>query len=277
MPEDRSILTRAVGAADRVQAYGPAPHQVVELRFAADGGARERSAGGTAQARPLVLLVHGGFWRPEYDRAHLRPLAEALAAGGWTTALIEYARDPGRPDQTVGDIELALRRVPALANGHGGRVIAVGHSAGGQLVLWAAADRALTAPATGPGPASATSRVPSTDGHPTPSAVLALGAVADLGLADRLNLDEGAVRAFIGADPATRPDLDPRRLPPQVPVTLIHGSDDAIVPPTLSESYADAYPGVRLVSVEGAGHYALIDPAHRSFAALLAELKRLAV
>ena len=30
-----------------------------------------------------LLLIHGGYWRPEYDRGHLRPLAAYLASLGW--------------------------------------------------------------------------------------------------------------------------------------------------------------------------------------------------
>ena len=267
MPEDRSILTRAAGPADHQLSYGLAPQQIVEFRFAAGP-----DAGAGAPVGPLILLVHGGFWRPEYDRVHLRPAAEALAAAGWTTALIEYVRVPGKPDETVRDVGLALCEVPALTDRYDGRVIVLGHSAGAYLALLAA---------SGPGqpparPVQAAVSEPAT-AHPAAklSAVVALGAVADLRLADELNLDEGAVRAFIGADPVTRPDLDPRRLLPRVPVTLVHGTDDAIVPPALAQSYARVHPGVRLVSVEGAGHYALIDPASAAWDTVLAELERL--
>jgi len=274
MPEDRSILTRAAGPADRVLSYGPAPWQLVEFRFAAGRTALANAPGQppltSAPGRPLLVLVHGGFWRPQYDRAHLRPMAEALAAAGWTTALVEYDRVPGEPDRTVGDIALALRRVPALTDRHDGRVVVLGHSAGGQLALWAAAqaDAGLRAGAQ-TDPALSGARA-----DPGLSAVVALGAVADLRLADELGLDEGAVRAFLGADAATRPDLDPRLSPPRVPITLIHGRDDAIVPPSLAQSYVRAHPDARLVTVEGAGHYALIDPARVAWCTVLAELER---
>ena len=39
-----------------------------------------------------VALVHGGFWREQYDRAHQSPLAEALARDGFTIASLEYPR-----------------------------------------------------------------------------------------------------------------------------------------------------------------------------------------
>ena len=41
---------------------------------------------------PLVVLLHGGFWRTEYDRTHLRALAGAVAADGFAVATPEYRR-----------------------------------------------------------------------------------------------------------------------------------------------------------------------------------------
>lgn len=35
---------------------------------------------------PLVVLLHGGFWKQVYDRRHTRPLAGALAAEGHVVA-----------------------------------------------------------------------------------------------------------------------------------------------------------------------------------------------
>src|SRR5580658_4296430 len=82
VPEDESVLTRSARAPDRVIAYGADPAQNLEIR----GG------GADAGQRPLIVIIHGGFWRPDIDRAHLRPIADAIAAAGWTVALPEYAR-----------------------------------------------------------------------------------------------------------------------------------------------------------------------------------------
>src|SRR5580692_8095855 len=84
MAEDESVLSRSAGPADRILAYGEDPDQNIEIR---DGRA-------DAAQRPLVMLIHGGFWRPDIDRRHLRPMADAIAAAGWTVALPEYARAP---------------------------------------------------------------------------------------------------------------------------------------------------------------------------------------
>ena len=52
------------------------------------------------EARGVVVVIHGGFWRPAYDRAHLRPLATALREEGRTVVSVEYRRVPGDPDHS---------------------------------------------------------------------------------------------------------------------------------------------------------------------------------
>jgi acetyl esterase/lipase len=240
--EDRSVLNRPARPADRVATYGTAG-QIAEIR---DGGVR-------AAERPLVIVIHGGFWRPSYDRAHARPMAEAVAAAGWTVALIEYARIPGRPDITLNDVSTALRRTPSLALPHDSRVVLIGHSAGGHLALWGAA-------------AGVNEAI---------SAVIALAPVADLQLAQDLNLDEGAVVSFIGRGASTRPDIDPRRMrAPTADTTIIHGTEDSIVPLAVAESYVAAHPTVRLVRCNGAGHFSLIDPLSAAWPVVLEALQR---
>jgi acetyl esterase/lipase len=242
MAEDRSVLSRPAPPPDSVLRYGDHPDQVVDL-WAGD----DRAAG-----RPLVVLVHGGFWRPEYDRTHLRPLAAGIHDAGWSVASIEYRREPGRPDVTVDDVRTALAWLPREAVDHDGTKLLVGHSAGGHLVLWAAASSEL-------------------------QGVVALAPVADLVLAEKLHLDEGAVADFLGGAAETRPDLDPVRLDkPDTPVTVIHGKEDTVVPIELAEAYAAAHPSSRLVVVPGAGHFELIDPLSPVWPLVAAELSRCA-
>ena len=242
-PEDRSVLTLPALPPDRELRYGDHPDAVVDVRLGGPGAAQ----------RPLVVFVHGGFWRPAYDRVHVRPLTAALADAGWTTAAIEYRRVPGRPDDTVDDVAAAIRFLadaPELAGTCDGRLVLAGHSAGGHLVLQAAAD-----PRT-----------------PPLAGVVALAPVADLRLAEELALDGDAVRAFLGGPARERPDLDPVRQPaPATRVTVVHGTDDAIVPLAVGRSYAAAHPAAALVEVEG-GHFAVIDPRSAAWPDLLAAL-----
>lgn len=242
--EDRSILARGATPPDEVVAYGGQAEQVADVRH---GGAR-------ASRRPLVVLIHGGFWRPSYDRAHTGPMAEALARAGWTVAAIEYRRIPQRPDPTTNDVALALEALPAKIAQHDGRVLVMGHSAGGHLALWAASVRPI----------------------PQLNAALALAPVADLELAHALNLGDGAVLSFLGEDPEQRADLDPRRMPPPaLATTIVHGEDDEVVPVAVSESHVAAHLEVRLVKLRAAGHFALIDPLSDAWPVVISELEQL--
>jgi acetyl esterase/lipase len=244
MTEDLSVLDRAAPAPDDVVRYGDDTDQAADVRF---GDQRARQ-------RPLVLLIHGGFWRPQYDRAQTGPMAAALAAMGWTVAAIGYRRIPGVPDATVADVALALGSLPSKVAQHDGRVILIGHSAGGHLALLVATKHAT----------------------PSLSGVLALAPAADLQLAEERALGNGAVSAFLGTTSNARADLDPQRLAaPSVATTVVHGDDDAVVPLAISGSYHATHASIRLVRLEACGHFALIDPLSPAWPAVVRELERL--
>jgi acetyl esterase/lipase len=227
-----------------IVAYGEEPAQIIEVRVGRD-----------ASARPLVIIIHGGFWRPDIDRVHAGPMADAIAAAGWTVALPEYSRQPQHPDTTLNDVALILTHAAQRVPTHNGRVVLVGHSAGGHLVLWAAAARIC----------------------PVLTGTLALAPVADLLLAYELGLGNGAVSRFLGREPVSRPDIDPRQMAaPDTATTIVHGVDDDTVPLAISESYIAAHPQVRWVPVAGAGHYALIDPLAPAWSTVMTELAALA-
>ena len=240
--EDESVLSRPTPDADEVVAYGSHADQIADVRFDAT-----RSA-----SRPLVLLIHGGFWRPAYDRAHTGPMAAAIAAAGWTVASVEYRRIPGNPDATFEDIKLALAGLRRRVANHNGSVLLVGHSAGGHLALWAAS-------------------IPEDHGL---RGVVALAPAADLQRVDELHLSNDAVREFLGTEPAKRPDADPAQLRPAVPVTLVHGEEDTTVPVGVTESYAAKHPEARVLRIATCGHYALIDPVSAAWPRVIAEMAR---
>ncbi len=242
--EDRSVLTRAASAPDEVFPYGPDAEQVIDVRF----------AGSSAVDRPLLVVLHGGFWRPEYDRTHVRPMTEALAAAGWPTATPEYRRVPGCPDLAVADVHEAVRAIGARPGLAGRRVVLVGHSAGGHLALQAASTL---------GPRHA------------PAGVLALAPVADLRRAQALRLDGDAVPAFLGTDAAAHSELDPALLPTPVgEVWIVHGKEDGIVPMEVSESYLGRHPEAVLIAVD-CGHFPLIDPRSAAWPTVLDALDAL--
>ncbi|MGK5632899.1 alpha/beta hydrolase family protein, partial [Streptomyces sp. URMC 123] len=292
--------------------YGAHPDQVIDFWFpsgaaacatsgaAADGTADSTSGsssgGPSGPGRPLlVTLFHGGFWRQRYDRRHLSPFAAWLAEEGCAVASVEYRRvgdgGAGGWPRTADDVAAAVAAVRGAAGAWwpaagSARHVVAGHSAGGHLALWLAA--------SGAPPAASV------------DAVVALAPVADLARAVELGTGDGAVSALLGGDPALLPRADPAGRAPTVDVTLIHGTADAVVPVELSRRFAAAAPGttapgatapggrasrpsapdgpgagpqpaaggprVDLITLDGVGHYGLIDPASPPARRVLREL-----
>jgi acetyl esterase/lipase len=226
---------------DRTVRYGSAASQVVDLY-------------GPGEGRPRVTVLHGGYWRQQYDRTHLASFAASLAADGFAVELVEYRRVGGGGGwpRTAQDVDAALTRLGGPPR------ILLGHSAGGQLALWAASVRER----------AATSRV------------VAVAPVADLARAHELRLSDGAVGAFLGGDDADEaavaahlPDADPMRLMPRVPVELVHGTADESVPVELSRRYATDW-AARLHLLTGAGHFAPLTPGTPAYGFLVSALRR---
>jgi acetyl esterase/lipase len=218
---------------------------------------------------PLIVLVHGGFWRPAYDRCHVGPMACALTAAGYVVAVPEYRRAGMAEEGWTGpfnDIAAALDRVGAVAGPHGAntsRITWAGHSAGGHLVLRAAACPGL--PAGSPWPGS---------WGPCPAThVVSLAGCSSLRLCAEWNLGAGAVRLLMGGGPDDVPEryavADPAALPaPPVPVTLVHGVDDDTVPLRMCQAFTAGH----LVEIPEAGHFDLIDPQSPAWPRVLSVL-----
>ena len=267
MRDPREVLTRPAPAAPVTVVYGDHPDQIADVWFP------ERPSGPV----PLVVFVHGGFWRAAYDRTHARPLANDLAARGYAVATIEYRRT-GQPGGawpgTFDDVARAFEAVPDLVrqSPHApeiGDVVLAGHSAGGHLVLWGANLHRLPEDA------------PWRRSEPLPIAgVLALAPVADLADAYRHELGERAVAALLGGGPDDFPAryaaADPAALPvPEVPTVLVHGALDDRVPVAQSQRYA-ARGDARLVELSEVEHFGVIDPLSDAWPAVLEALGKLA-
>ena len=208
-------------------------------------------AGGPAVA-PLVVLVHGGCWLAAYGVDHLRPLASALADAGFAVWAPEYRRvgDGGGDPVTLEDLRAAIAQLPALPVQARGLAF-VGHSAGGQLALWAAASDSGVQPA--------------------PDLTVGLAAITDLAAYGAGGGSCGeAVAAFMGsASPARYRALSPAFLRYRMPVVLLQGDADPIVPP----AQAATLPGATVHALPGAGHFDLIHPGGEAFIRLLAVLR----
>jgi acetyl esterase/lipase len=178
---------------------------------------------GDADRRALVL--HGGFWRDRYDLTLMDGLCEDLAARGWEAWNAEYRRlghGHGWPEMSA-DVRAAAQLARAD--------VAIGHSAGGHLALWVAAE-GLVARAVGQAP------------------------VSDLVAAAALS---GSAAVELGAPV---PEASPRqRVPFGRPQLLVHGTLDENVPVQMSRDYAAAAPDeVTYVERPGEGHFEHLDP-----------------
>jgi acetyl esterase/lipase len=258
--------------------YGPGSEQVADLRLPPQAA---REATGPA---PLVLFLHGGFWRARYDRGHTWPLGAALASAGFAVCTPEFRR-AGQPGGgwpgTFDDVAAAVDALPDLAlavAGPGGLaprpLVLAGHSAGGHLALWAAARHRL--------PRDSRWRTP----QPGPyRGVVGLAAVSDLAACHAAGLGDGAADALMGGGPGRYPDryalADPAALLPLgVRVRLVHGSRDEIVPCGMSRDYAARAAGlgddVLLEELGECGHYEPIDPLTAAWPSVLAAVRAIA-
>lgn len=261
-PDPRSVLTRSARAPDVVLAYGPEADHLGEVWWPSS---TQPDLADPPSA--LVLVLHGGFWQAEWDRAHARPLAAALADAGHVVGSVEYRRVgspgggwPGTFDDVAAAVDQLPRMIMSAAPEHGrtAGVVLVGHSAGGQLALWAAARHRLKAHPAWCGTDAAVIR-----------GVVALAPVAALARAGREDLGEGAVAELLGGHVADVPDryaaADPDALAPSgVRTVVVHGERDRQVPIAHSRSYVQqaraAGDDITLVELPGTEHFALIDP-----------------
>lgn len=240
----------------RTLTYGSHPAHLGDLRLPDD-----------ATQPAIVVLVHGGFWRDEWERDLMDGLAVDLARRGYATWNIEYRRigpTGGGWPRTRDDVVRAVTSL-ALRADRGvnlDRIVLLGHSAGAQLALRAAA--ALR-------------------DHPRPPRlVLAMSGIFDLRAAAREGVGWGSVEAFLGAHPDEMParyrDAAPMAdLPLGIPQLLVHGTADTHVPAAQSEAYRErasaAGDPVELVPLEGVDHFTMIDPTSRAWSGTVAALE----
>lgn len=259
------LVNRSAGQPLTVN-YGPAEAQVGDLRVP-DG----------AGPHPVAVLIHGGFWRDHWTRDLMDGLALDLTARGWATWNLEYHRvgSGGGWPVTLEDVARGIDHLGVLAPGHAldlSKVVAIGHSAGGHLALWAAARPRL------PGQTSAPGRQVSL------VAAIGLAPVADLESGYDDDLGDGAVAAFMRRSPADGPDrfatASPRQLLPLgVPQVIVHGTLDEAVPAAMSRDYAAAAKAagdsITYHEIDGADHMDMTDSDHEAWSIVTAKLEGL--
>jgi acetyl esterase/lipase len=238
-------------------AYGMDSSQYGELRLPSGSG-----------PHPVAILIHGGCFKAAYASLRdLAPMGDALKKMGIATWNIEYRRlgEPGGGwPGTYLDVGLAVDHLRALAEEHAlnlGRVVVVGHSAGGHLAMWAAARARL--------PEGSDLRV---------AAPLSLRGAVDLAgpvdLTANIPGYEGLCRdrvitGLLGGTPAAVPERYAHAsamslVPLGIPQVLLIGDHEEFVPRPLAEAYVrsarEAGDPARLVVLADAGHFDIASP-----------------
>lgn len=257
------LLERPRPSPDHTIRYGDDPLQVVDVWLPASAG-----------PHPVALMVHGGCWQTEIaDRTIMNWIADDLRRRGIAVWNIDYRgvdRGGGYPGtfQDAAAAADALRSHASRYRLDTGRVVAIGHSAGGHLALWLAARPRLPAGS------------PLRTANPLPIAeVVSLGGLPDLEEAAR---EPGSgcgteVIARISGGRFAETSV-PRLAPLGVKQVLINGRQDRIIPAAYAEGYARpmraAGDDVRVRMLDATGHVELIAPETAAWAAAVEELRR---
>ncbi len=226
----------------------------------------------SAPRRGVVVVIHGGYWRAQYGAELGEPIAKDLAAHGMVAWNLEYRRagNGGGWPRTFEDVLAGIDKLADIAGEHAlqlDRVVALGHSAGGHLAVWAAGRNRLAQLGT-PDADRQLFRRGDDDGAVQITGVVSQSGLLDLAAAERLNLSNGAVINLLGGTPERYPKrhkyADPMSaVPLKVPVYAVHGTDDDTVPLSQSEAYSGAAQStgaaVQFLKVPG-DHFDLIDP-----------------
>lgn len=239
------ILTLAPPPPDKREPYGGDPNQFVEVRLPSGKG-----------PHPILMNLHGGFWRAKYDLTHAGHLCHALRNAGIATFNVEYRRvgnEGGGWPGTFADIRAAyryIRQEAARFHSSAERFVVMGHSAGGQLALCLAAH------------------------EPSLTQAISLAGVVDLQKAFALHLSHDAVVDLLGGKPNGVSEHYREADPMELRIYparqwLIQGSEDDTVPVEFAREYAREKrkqgENVELVEIPHCGHFELIDPDAAAF------------
>ena len=242
--------------------YGPDPSQYGDLHLPAGKG-----RAGT------VVLFHGGWWGPKYGADNLDGAAADLAQRGWAVWNVEYRRlglGGGYPE-TLADAASAIDYLATLEDAGTERVVAVGHSAGGHLAVWAAGR--IRRPAGTPGASPVVEL----------AGAVSLAGVLDLSAAARGKIGNGAAIDLMGGGPDERAEryavADPLlQVPIAAAIRCVHSRSDDRVPFEQSVTYTEAATALgqdaRVAEVEGT-HFSIADPASTAWPSVLTAIEEL--
>lgn len=258
MEKSFDLLDRPIPTFDVRLSYGELSSQFGDLRLPPGPG-----------PFPVAVGLHGGWWRVAHGLDTHAHLCAALTRSGIATWNVEYGRlgeTAGGWPETMRDAGRAidfLRHLTHIYPLDLSRIVTVGFSAGGQLAIWATHRHRF--------------RSHSPFYVETPiqlKAAVSLAGAVDLRRCFDLRLSNDVVRLFIGGGPDEVPErylscspID--LLPSDVPVELIHGTDDTSVPHEVSVRYYEAARNggsiCQLQLLDRVQHFELIDPLSRAW------------
>jgi len=256
-------------APDAVIHYGPAPAQVAELFLPKSKG-----------PHPVVVLLHGGCFLKAFEGlAQTSAIAADLAGRGYAVWNVDY-RKLGEPGAgypgTFEDVATAIDRLRSEAAKYdldATRVVALGHSAGGHLALWAASRGRIRASS------------PLHSPNPLPlRAAISMAGIGDLkgqGKVFALPCGDDTLERLVDAARRKAPyaDTSPAALlPPAAKVVMVHGVFDSVMPPYTGLAFAEqvrkAGGSAEVVTLPDAGHFDVVIPTTAAWRSVVAVVER---